>query len=310
MSLNRQPSLLCNMIWLGIYSKGVIVVECGTLHIKVLTESDINTLEQMDTGIKDDYVLRIFPDLIKRENNVVYGLFEDDHMISIAGYTLFANQYAMLGRLRSDRRYTSQGHATNLLRFIIRDLEALPNIKWIGAHTEVNNEAAKKVMSKLGIPEFVCTHPLVLKKPDQVVGTEGPVWNSVRDTARKRELIENVTDIPLGVFPYEGYYPVPFDKDLFTDDYLERSSFYVNETEDRFIIVQQDQKGRLYANVKYLWDDHHEQPGFWETVQYELQHHPDIYGAWIDFSPKGYQNIPSLHPYEWSQAWVLYGKWV
>lgn len=298
------------MIWLEKTAKGFIVMECGTLHIKVLDESDQKALEQMETGIENDYVLRIFSDLIKRENNVVYGLYEDGQIISIAGYTLFADQYAMLGRLRSDRRFKSKGHSTNLLRYIIEDLKALPSVKWIGAHTEENNAPTHRVMSKLDIPHFVTTHPLVLKNPSQVVGTPGPLWKPVYETYQKRELLRSVSEPPLGVFPYEGYYPLPFDMDLFTDDYLEHTSFYVNETGDRFVMVRDDQKGEHYASVKYLWDDHHEQPGFWETVKHELQYYPEIYGAWIDFSPRGYQNIPSLHPYEVKQPWVLYGKWI
>lgn len=279
-------------------------------NIRILTEHDKDALQRMDTGIKDDYVIRIFPDLIKRENNVVYGLFEDDQLISVAGTTIFANKFAMLGRLRSDRRYLSKGNATKILDFIKKDLQRNPSVTWIGAHTQSSNEAAKKVVQHIDMPLFYTTHPLVLTKPELVEGTHGPVWEEIVTLEEKRNLLLSVEHTNPKIFPYEAYYPLPFDQALFTNDYLASCRMYRNPSNDRFVIIKDDQKGEFYAHVKYFWDDHYEQPGFWETVKQDLALDKDKFGAWVDFSPDAFARIPSLDPFQATEPWVLYGEWV
>lgn len=292
------------------YNKGVMTLVNRVQDIRILTEDDLHALQQMNTGIEDDYVIRIFPDLIKRDNNVVYGLFEGDKMVSVAGSTIFGDHLAMLGRLRSDIGYTSKGYASNILQFIKDDLKKQQNIKWIGAHTQTSNVAAKRVVHNITIPHFATTHPLVLTKPEKITGTEGAPWKEVHDLSMKREFIHSLKNQDLEVFPYEAYYPLPFEESLFTDTYLEECRCYLNEAKNRFVFIKDDQKGEFYAHVKYFWDDHYEQAGFWETVKMDLMRDPEKYGAWIDFSPQGFAAIPTLDPFDVTEAWELYGEWV
>ena len=35
--------------------------------------------------------------------NRLFGLFVENKLVSLGGFSIFANEYAMLGRLRSDR---------------------------------------------------------------------------------------------------------------------------------------------------------------------------------------------------------------
>lgn len=72
--------------------------------IRALTKEDLPSLQAMETGIEDDYVIRVF-ERISTGNNKLFGLFSNDQLVSVGGLTVFAKQYAMLGRMRSDLRF-------------------------------------------------------------------------------------------------------------------------------------------------------------------------------------------------------------
>ncbi|QHT47584.1 GNAT family N-acetyltransferase [Bacillus sp. SB49] len=276
--------------------------------IRRLTRNDYDVFKRMDTGIEDDYVLRIFPRLVESDSEYLYGMFEDDALLSICGISLYGKgRYAMLGRLRSDRRHQGKGCSTNLLSRVIEDFQINENIRWFGGHTQINNKAARRVFSKLGFHGESVTHAVILKKPEHLKGhTPGPVWEEVTDPSHKRSLLMQYAS---KVFPYECYYPLPYDEVFFTDAYMKASSFYINKAEDRFMIIRNDVKGEAYAHVKYSWDDAFHQPGFYETVLEYWKKNSENDGCWFDFTEAGFQTIPNTTAFEFQDPWILYGQW-
>ncbi|WP_186580958.1 GNAT family N-acetyltransferase [Aquibacillus kalidii] len=283
-------------------------MDSGLLQLRKLTLEDSQLVQQMHTDIEDDYILTIFPDLVSSEANGMFGLYSDQDLLAIAGYTLFPGGYAMLGRLRSDKRFHSKGHATEILSQIRTQLERDPTVKWIGANTNINNKPARRVLEKLGFDEVTQLYSLAVQNPNLIEGLNGPIWNKVDSLEKKKSLLSNLYDNALGVFPYECYYPFPYTEQLVTDEHLKDSHFFQNHDQSRFFIIRDDQKQDWFAQVKYFWNDHFKQPGFWETIFYYVEHHPEQIQGWVEFSLQGYQNIPNKEAFEKSDGWVLYGK--
>ncbi|TCT18800.1 FR47-like protein [Melghiribacillus thermohalophilus] len=282
----------------------------GLLQIKKLTLDDYEAFKKMDTGIDDDYVTRIFPDLVKHKHQGVYGLFHQGQMVSIAGYSIFGEHFAVLGRLRSDRRFLSKGYATRLVEHILGELEQMPQMKWVGANTQVPNWSARRVLEKLGLEETVTFYSAVLKERDQLQGLDGNLWIPVESTEEKRKLFSTLSsrENQLGMFPYECYYPLPFHEALFSDEYLAESIVFRKEDGSRFFVMKEDQKGNVYAHLKYFWDDSFEQPGFWKTVLYALDEIFTNHKLWIDFSEGGFHRMPSPGAFYVQDPWILYSK--
>ncbi|SEH38793.1 Acetyltransferase (GNAT) family protein [Halobacillus karajensis] len=281
------------------------------MNVKQLTMEDYPALTKMDTGIEDDYVVRIFDRLVQSDMHELFGLFQSDQMLAIGGYSLFGDgKFAMLGRLRSDRRFQTKGNATELLKPIMERLKMNRRVNWIGANTHLGNLPARRVLEKLGIEQGPVIHYLILTRPDLLSGhTPGSIWEPVHDLKKKYRLLTQLNKNELGTFPYECYYPLPFDYSLFTDEYLNDSSFYESPDRSRFIIIKKDTKKYDYSHVKYFWNDHYEQPGFFETLLHHWNNHPDHIGCWIDFSDHGFKNIPELTAYDVQDPWILYGTW-
>lgn len=281
------------------------------LNVKPLTLDDLPALEAMDTGIGDDYVVRIFDRLIESDSHELFGLFQDEQMLAVGGYSLFGQKkLAMLGRLRSDLRFQLKGNATELLRSVVDQLKSHPRVSWIGANTHLGNLPARRVLDKLGIQQGPVLHYLTLVRPDLLTGhTSGPVWDIVQDVDKKRDLLSELEDNALQVFPYECYYPLPYEEALLTDEYLNDATFYQNPTGTRFVIIKNDTKKYHYSHVKYFWNDHYKQAGFFETLIDHWKNNPDNIGCWIDFSDEGFKNIQDLTPYNVQEPWILYGMW-
>ncbi|MRG84711.1 GNAT family N-acetyltransferase [Salinibacillus xinjiangensis] len=280
------------------------------LQIRKLNDEDLHTLAQMETGIEDDYVVRIFPRLVNSPEHELYGLFEQNRMLSVAGYSIFAHHYAMLGRLRSDRRYLGKGNATELLTKIIDELKANPQIHWIGANTEEHNKPALKVLQKLGFPSYTPLYPVKLYEGETVEGKSGALWNKLTTKEEKRNILKLFGKSEFEVFPYQCYYPFPYADYLLSDDGLEQSVFYVNDDQSRFFIVKEDQKKEIYAMVMYPWNDHFQQPGFWNTIMYSLENHFTEHRLWIDMTKEGLNNAEQLDKFEVLKPWILHGEWV
>ncbi|MDL4839317.1 GNAT family N-acetyltransferase [Aquibacillus rhizosphaerae] len=287
-------------------------MEQGLLQLRELTLEDQDIVRMMQTNIDDDYVLNIFPDLVQSNSNSVYGLFDDDHLLAIAGSSFFPGGYAMLGRLRSDKRYLSKGNATKILAYIKSELEKDPSITWVGANTNMENIPARRVLEKIGLQQVTRLHSLYLIDETLLNGTKGSVWQAVETIEEKRRLLQSLKqENALGVYPYECYYPFPFSDNLLTDEHLNDSAFFQNQSKDRFLVIKKDQKRDWFAQVKYFWNDHFQQPGFWETVlAYTEQQPEEGIKPWVDFSQTGYERIPNLDTFKLSDGWVLYGKWI
>lgn len=281
-------------------------METELVTLRKLTENDYDALRNMQTGLEDDYVVRIFHNLLERENNVMYGLFDQERMIAVSGYTLFSNKFAMLGRLRTDIRYRGKGYGTEILRAIIEELRMIPSIEFVSANTQLHNYSARKALTKLDLPHVTTLHPFILKDPHLVMSTPGEVWDTVNTIEEKRSFLQSLKENALGAFPYEAYYPLPFDESLFTDEYLKDGTFYINSDRSRFLFCKVDQKGNLYLNCKYFWNDHFKQPGLFETIQYEWAKHEDVYGAWMDVSSEVATTFSS-DAFETQDPWLLYG---
>ncbi|MCP8617664.1 GNAT family N-acetyltransferase [Salirhabdus salicampi] len=281
-----------------------------TLQIRQLQQSDLPSLEQMDTGIEDDYVIRIFSDLVKSERHEMYGLFRDENLVTIAGYSLFANHFAMLGRLRSDRRFTAKGYATELMKTVIEELKRKSFVKWIGANTQRNNISARKVLQKLGMQSHTTVYSSKLIHPKNIYGKPGPLWQTAETITEKRAWLASVKESALGMFPYECYYPFPYDYLLFSDEYLEGCTFYYNEEKSRFFILKEDRKDQWYLQFIYFWNDHFEQPGLIDTVIRALNTYSSDYNLWVDFSEHAYEHLPYKDAFDIQDPWMMHGFWV
>ncbi|UFT98452.1 GNAT family N-acetyltransferase [Radiobacillus kanasensis] len=280
-----------------------------TLQVRKLTLTDFDMVSQMKTSVEDDYVLHIYENLVTEEHHGLYGLFEGSNLLSIAGYSIFPGGYAMLGRLRSDTRILAKGNATAILRGIMNELERDPSIKWIGANTNLNNLGARRVLAKLGLEETTTLHSVVIQDTSRIKVTPGPIWTKVEDNQSKRDLLFSLKENALHVYPYECYYPFPLSEGLIDEENLEQTVVYQNPEHSRFVMIKKDRKGDWYAQIKYFWNDHYEQSGFWETVFHHLEQEPNDIGLWLDFSEIGYERIPDKSAFEEADPWVLYGQW-
>lgn len=281
------------------------------LQIRELTINDFEALKQMETMIEDDYVVEIFPDLVQSDSQFVYGLFSKEQLLSVAGYTVFPGGFAILGRLRSDHRFLSKGYSTEILSYIMEKLKKDPAIVWIGANTNETNKAARRVLEKLGLQILTTFRSLTVAQPDLIRGSQGPVWHRITELSEKKALltVDALKENALHMYPYECYYPLPLNNNIFTDEHLRKSAFFQSPDKSRLLIIKNDQKRDWYAQVKYFWNDHYEQPGFWETINAYLDEEPNDIGVWIDFSVEAFKGLPNFAAFHIQDAWVQYGIW-
>lgn len=280
------------------------------LTLKKLHMADYPVVKNMKTTVEDDYVLHIYEDLTTSNEHAVYGLFEGETLVAIAGYSIFASHFAMLGRLRTNKDYLGQGYAAEVLKKVQEEARQIPGIKWIGANTNLSNLPARRAIEKSGMEPVTTIHSNIIRDKDKLQATKGNAWKKVDSREEKRQLLSDLKNNALGVFPYECYYPFPLKSHDLSDEYLDASAFYINHDQTRFVSIKEDQKRDWYAHVKYFWNDHFFQPGFFETL-FEFQavsnKNPAI---WIDFSTEGFQAIPDKEAFEIADPWVLHGRWV
>nr|WP_246593728.1 GNAT family N-acetyltransferase [Evansella tamaricis] len=280
----------------------------------------------MDTGISDDYVGRIF-DRLTTGNHRLYGLFLDDQLVSMGGYSIFAGRYAMLGRLRSDRRFRGKDLATELLSHILNGAFKVNGIEWVGGNTQEDNTPARRVLEKIGLTPILTVHG-VLSQDISILKSDARPWKQINSVERKWFWLQERYVKTGKVFPYECYYSFPSSHALFQEEEIEKWTFFENEEQTRFIITKRDQKGHQYLHVVYPWNDFSTQKGFWETVakgydqmqkEIELEDKDSdtekskgFPGAkesfiWLDLTKDEVQRLPQEHPFEVPPAWVLYG---
>lgn len=277
--------------------------------IRILHSNDYSHLDSMDTGKDDDYVKRIFTKLIA-ENNCLYGLFLDSQMVSIGGYSIYANRYAMLGRLRSDRRFKGNAYATELMSHMMNDAFQLSGIQWIGANTQEENASARRVMEKIGLTPYSMLHGAITKDTSALESGSKP-WNPVTDLQQKKDWLSKMYGSSSSVFPYECYYSFPVSKELFQEIDRKQWSFYENESKTRALITKTDQKKHHYLHALYPWEDITSQTGLWETIAKDYRelakHTEDESYIWMDMTKEQAQSLPANHQFELPSPWILYG---
>ncbi|QDI90386.1 GNAT family N-acetyltransferase [Salicibibacter halophilus] len=277
--------------------------------IRQLHVEDLPRFEKIDTGIEDDYITEIFDRLVTG-NHRLYGLFENSQLVSTGGYTVFANRYAMLGRLRSDRSLQGGNRSTKLMTSVIQKALEHPEIQWVGANTQEHNIPAQRVLEKLGLtPQITLFNATTNDAASLQSGAE--LWEPIHDLKRKRDWVEKTYIQSSKIFPFECYYPFPASPALFSDDLLQNWDFYENQTKTRFFIAKTDQKKYHYLHVVYPWSDHWSQKGLWETVAaayrtFRAQTREDTY-IWIDLTKEEVNLLPADHPFALPSPWILYG---
>lgn len=284
-----------------------------SLSFRQLLTDDFNLYKTMETGLKEDYMLKVFDRLISNENTL-YGLFDDDNLVAVAGYTLFAGEYAMLGRLRSDSRHRKNGYGTKITEYILKEAKQTPSVKWIGANTELHNKAAQKVLEKINMPHIVT---LYAAQTDDLTlllsGEEQELWEKVESNDEKKHWIEKTYLNPAfekAVFPFEAYYPFPASPALFTNEKLDGMTCFRNKDHSRVVFMWPEEKGDKFIHVVYPWSDFIDQPGFFETVSKESQRYKESDLAsliWMDLTEEEVETLPSDHPFKLPSPWMLHG---
>ncbi|EQB37828.1 hypothetical protein M948_04495 [Virgibacillus sp. CM-4] len=279
-------------------------------QIRRLQIEDEAYFAAMDTGIEDDYIQRIFHRLVT-DSNRLYGLFSDKQLVSLAGFSVYAKRYAMLGRLRTDRRYKRKNFSTEMMTYMINEAVQLPGIHWIGANTQENNYPARRVLEKSGLTPYISLHGATASDTSALTTGE-EIWQPIHDLQKKKGWINQAYINNHAIFPYECYYSFPATEDLFTEENLQTWEFYENPTSTRFIITKHDQKKYDYLHVAYPWNDITRQAGLWETITYAYRKlcrrtkKPTF--IWIDLTKEEAKALPANHAFELPSPWILYGK--
>ncbi len=280
------------------------------MEIRKLTAVDIEALENMETGINDDYVVRIFPRIAEAQSHELFGLFENGSMVVIAGVTYFENRYAVLGRLRTDRRHLQKGYATMLLHAITEKLAKNEDIQWIGAATNTNNPAAVKVLQKLGLHLYSAFHSVTINPASAsfLTGDGTAAWEEVIELKEKRYILEHLPpeQNELQLFPYECYYPLPYEPQHLSDEYLAKCLFYKKDS--RFAVIMPDEKAEPYFQVKYFQQDLFQQQGLWNLIIPLAE--ANRRKVWLDLPPDTFRNMPEPGRFDIQDQWGLFGRWV
>lgn len=278
--------------------------------IRMLAREDFPYLEAMQTGVEDDYVKRIFERLVTTDHNRLFGLFIEDQLVSVCGYSLFAKHYAMLGRIRSDIRYRGKALATTLTSHVMDEAFKLPDVRWVGANTQEKNLPARRVLEKLRLTPHAVIHGATTRDVSLLTCGE-PEWQRISDLNRKKKWVDDLYVKIGAVFPYECYYPFPATEALFTETELKKWAFFENEDATRVVIIKRDVKKYHYLHTIYPWNDLMEQQGLWETIDaayrnlsQEVEEEALI---WMDMTKEQTLALPPNHGFELPSPWILYG---
>lgn len=281
------------------------------ITIRPLTSSDQALVYAMDTGIKEDYVLRILHHLLQHER--VYGALYNNKLVGIASYTLFEGHFAVLGRLRTDISFRGKGVATGLLSFIMEKLKANPAIEWIGLTTLDDNIPVHRIANTLGLNHLVTYFSYRMNDKDlsELSNPEMSLWKEIVHLEHKKtyikEWLPDPHDNPLGMFPYECYYPLVLDHRLLTDEYITSCRMFVHEVKSRFVLLMPDDKGEHYLHAKYFWKDVFLDKGLIQLLKKVAKDENRI--LWLD-STEDIHNQPIDLFFSNRESWRLYGAFV
>ncbi|GAA0317617.1 GNAT family N-acetyltransferase [Oceanobacillus sp. FSL W7-1293] len=278
-------------------------------YIRQLLPSDKKLMENMQTGIEDDYIIRIFETLCTG-NHVLFGLFYNNQLVSTAGYSIFASAYAMLGRLRSDIRYQGNGYSNRLTQYVLNQAFQTKGVEWAGANTQAHNTPAQKVLNKIHLEKQTEFYGCTANKLDGIPDTKG-AWREITDTEEKLKLLDTYHVKEHTFFPLECYYPFPSSSKLFQAEQIKSWRFF-QEGGLPPLIAKKDTKKKVYLHAVYPYKDLFQRRGLWNTIA-EAQHalqiqHPDKdVHVWIDIPASIIDQLPDEHPFELDSPWLLYG---
>lgn len=287
-----------------------------SLSFRQLYQKDYALYEKMETQLEEDYMLRVF-DRLTSDGNALFGLFQDDTLVAVAGYTLFAGEFAMMGRLRSDSRYRKNGYGTLITEYIYNEAKQTDGIKWIGANTEKRNMPAQKVLKKLAVPHIATLYSAQADDLHSLINPEDTTeWQPVKSVSEKRRWIEQTYLNPhfdKAIFPYEAYYPFPARPALFTDDRLKEWLCFENSDASRVVFMWEEEKGKKYLHVVYPWSDFMTQAGLFNLISKEFKKSQDTYqteAIWLDLTEEEVELLPDNHPFELPSPWMLHGHFI
>ncbi|SDO44154.1 GNAT family N-acetyltransferase [Alkalicoccus daliensis] len=276
-------------------------------YIRRLTEDDYSLFQAMDTGIEDDYISHFFHRFI-HSGDRIYGMFVEEQLAVMAGYSIYAENYAMLGRLRSDRRFQGKSLATELMTYVKQEALKEEKVHWVGGNTEEKNIPARRVLEKAGLAPRITQYAAVAAEVGMLESGAAP-WQEITSPARKREWLESTYVKEGSLFPYQCYYPFPATAALFEEKELASWKMYENPGGTKFVLAKHDQKRTHYLHVGYPWEDFQE-PGLWETItsaqrslEKEIEEDTKV---WLDLPKDAASHLPAQHPFNLSSIWVLH----
>ncbi|MFP7255338.1 hypothetical protein SFC02_13625 [Terribacillus goriensis] len=282
--------------------------------IRQLTMDDYRAVLDMQTGIEDDYVLRIFPQLIENPAQTLFGLETEEGIAALAGVYRLPNGNGILGRLRSDIRFHSRGNATALLQHIIAFCEKDPTMNWVGAITRKSNLPAQRVLDKLHIHAESSFISLLMEAPEKFVSPSAAPWELIEGTENKRAAIEQAAvDTKAAFYPFEAYFPIPYASAILEDAYIEKLAVFRDPDSSRVMAIQEDHKGMDIAQIQYLWPDVFQQDGLWAAVFNYLKQSDKPLVPQLDVSSENASSIPAAFSGSFTEdddPWLIYGRYI
>ncbi|MFB1098139.1 GNAT family N-acetyltransferase [Terribacillus sp. JSM ZJ617] len=282
--------------------------------IRQLTINDYRAVLNMQTGIEDDYVLRIFPQLIENPAQTLFGLETEEGIAALAGVYRLPNGNGILGRLRSDIRFHSRGNATALLQHIIAFCEKDPTMNWVGAITRKSNLPAQRVLDKLHIHAESSFISLLMEAPEKFVSPSAAPWELIEGTENKRAAIEQAAvDTKAAFYPFEAYFPIPYASAILEDAYIEKLAVFRDPDSSRVMAIQEDHKGMDIAQIQYLWPDVFQQDGLWAAVFNYLKQSDKPLVPQLDVSSENASSIPAAFSGSFTEdddPWLIYGRYI
>src|SRR5699024_6752958 len=135
-------------------------------------------------------------------------------MASIGGYSVFAGRYAMLGRLRTDRRDKGIGFSTALMKHILNEVLQQKTIQCIGANTQQHNRPAQLVIEKTGLSRQITLYGAITGDVSSLT-SGAKCGKQLSHLLQKQAWVAISFVLPQAFFPHECYYPFPGSADLF-----------------------------------------------------------------------------------------------
>ncbi len=273
--------------------------EGETNLIRKLTAADRKDVIAMETGIEDDYVIRIFPKLIEQHD--MLGYFEGPTLVGIAGMTIYEGEIAVLGRLRTHSNYRGRGIASALMNELKEEAFHSLNLNWACYATEENNIPGNRMARHLQMNlEAIVVSSRI--SPGTVEGTldTQPYRSDYSRESKKKYLEEYSVNEDLDFFPHSIYYPLPYVPNL-TDGYLDSIEMFQNHSGS--FIIMKEEKGATYLHVK-VWNERtlHSKE-LWQIVNAEAE--KEARSIWIDLPT---EQAKWLEAHSHQTIWHLYGK--